>query len=49
MKRELTGRDFLLYISTYFLVIFAVNGYLAYVAVATFSGADEAQAYRDGA
>ncbi len=48
MKRELTGRTFLLYLGGFFLVIFAVNGYFAYVAVATFRGADESQAYSEG-
>lgn len=48
MRRELTGRAFLLYMCVFFAVVFAVNGYMAYEAVATFRGADESQAYREG-
>lgn len=48
MTRELTGKAFLFYLCAFFLVVFAVNGYFAYAAVVTFSGADESQAYREG-
>ncbi len=45
--RELTGRHVLFILLGAFGIVFAVNGYMAYVAISTFTGS-EAHAYAQG-
>jgi len=47
-RRELTGTHALAIFAAFFGVVFAVNGFMAYAALSTFSGSDGDDAYRRG-
>ena len=47
-KRQLTGRTVLAVFIGFFLVVFAANGIMTFVAVKTFSGVETQDAYRKG-
>src|SRR3974377_2220031 len=46
--RELTGRHVLLWLVSFFLVVFAVNGVLVRAAISTFGGVETASSYMAG-
>lgn len=46
--RELTGRMVLAYLLSFFAVVFAVNFYMAHVAIATFTGVQTESSYEAG-
>ena len=48
MNRELTGRHVLFILVALFGIVFAVNGVLAYFAIAGFPGVETESAYRKG-
>ena len=47
-RRALNGRHVLLTFIAFFVIVFAVNGFMIYQAVSTFGGVDNADAYREG-
>ena len=47
-KRELTGRAVLLWLVTFFGVVFAINGVLVRAAISTFGGVETASSYQAG-
>ncbi len=46
--RELTGRHVLIWLVSFFLVIFAINGALVRAAISTFGGVETASSYKAG-
>ena len=46
--RQFTGKHFLIFIVSFFVVIIAANGMMAYFAIDTFSGLETDDAYRKG-
>lgn len=47
-RRKVTGRTVLVWLLGFFGIIFAVNAWMAYSAIRTFSGVDTENAYRAG-
>ncbi len=46
--KPLTGKGVLLWLTSFFMIVFAVNGYMMRVAFSTFAGVDADNAYKAG-